>query len=96
MSEETTVEKRYLVTLTDALIVPSEIVADNGSSDGKDATSEPILRFKLPDGRIVRPYIGYELIDEVGGEYEDLTYQELCDLGILSGDDVSKTIVEID
>lgn len=76
---------------TDARIVLSLAMS---IAEGVNVDLAPTGRqrgFRLPDGRLVRPQIVFE-IDDGASDPRDLTYQETVDLGI----DISAYDVEVE
>lgn len=85
----------YEVTLTDKVDVPTEYQPKLTTPLVPEGEGK-VIGWALPDGKIIRPVIGYEISDLKEDDYQDMSYQQLCDLGILSGDDLSVTIHDID
>lgn len=65
------------VTITERLYLPAGTIACY--------YNELLIYFCLPDGRLLRPYIVYEL-EEAGDDPRDMGYEELLALGIEQGD----------
>lgn len=83
----------YRVTLTDTISVPVQYLPKRTIPWMPDGEGK-IIGFTLPDGRIIRPQISFEIADSNDDNHVDMTYQELIDLGILTGDDLCREIEE--
>lgn len=67
--------------MTEFRVTLSEVVeAPEGTEIVVAAPTGNVMGFRLPDGKIIRAWICYELEDEKG-EHHDLTASDMNDLG---------------
>ena len=78
--------------MTFTITVSEKIALPEGSTIAY-AESGAISGYRLPDGRLIRPWISYE-IEEEDGDNQDLSYDELLALGIETGLDIERDIQE--
>lgn len=80
--------KRIRITLVEEIEVPDHVsieTNEHGVTTG----------LRLKDGRLIRPWVGYEIEPVDGGYNETIHYYDLIQLDIVTGELVGKSITEI-
>ncbi len=79
--------KQIKITIEEIIEVPDEVEIELA------VTGAPV-GIKLSDGRVLKPWLEY-FTDNDEEDLKRVSYQELCDLEILTEGPTSKTIEEI-